>query len=143
MDRSPVPVSLGVFVERRKHDRQDHFHIVADKVAEILVVPEVQRTFRDLEVGTGNRLCELVEEGLLYLRKLGGVHNLKDVLYFVQEHNLLRAVDFRPITQKTKHDLYPLAEPLNVRWLTIPLLSKQHPSPKTAQYNTPTAGGTC
>lgn len=37
----PVPMPLGVFVERCEHDGQDGFYIIADEVTEILVVPEV------------------------------------------------------------------------------------------------------
>lgn len=44
----PVPVPLGVFVERSKHDGENRLHVVADKVAEILIVPEVQCPFSDL-----------------------------------------------------------------------------------------------
>lgn len=43
-------MALGVFVERREHDGKDCLHIVAHEVAEILVVPEVQSPFGDLEV---------------------------------------------------------------------------------------------
>ena len=44
----PIPVSLRVLIERREHDRQDDVDVVADEVAEVLVVPEVERSFRDL-----------------------------------------------------------------------------------------------
>lgn len=37
----PVPVSLGVFVKRSKHYRQNNFNIVTDKIAEVLIVPEI------------------------------------------------------------------------------------------------------
>lgn len=44
----PVPVTFGILVERRKHDGQDSLHVVADQVAEVLVVPEVQGTLGHL-----------------------------------------------------------------------------------------------
>ena len=37
----PIPVALRVLVQRGEHDRQDGPNIVANKVAEIFVVPEV------------------------------------------------------------------------------------------------------
>lgn len=37
----PVPMALGVLVKRSEHDREDGFHIIADEVAEVFVVPEV------------------------------------------------------------------------------------------------------
>lgn len=46
----PVPVPLGVLVERSKHDGENCFHVVADEIAEILIVPEVQCPFGDLHV---------------------------------------------------------------------------------------------
>lgn len=54
----------------------------------------------DLEVWTGHALCELVEERLLDLGKLGRIHDLKDIFHFVEEHNLLRAVGLRPVTEE-------------------------------------------
>jgi DNA-binding helix-hairpin-helix protein with protein kinase domain len=45
---SPVPVPLGVFVQRCKHDGQYDLDIVTDQVAKVFVVPEVQRSFGDL-----------------------------------------------------------------------------------------------
>lgn len=37
----PIPMALGVFVQRRKHDGQDSFNVVADQVAEIFVIPKI------------------------------------------------------------------------------------------------------
>ena len=37
----PVPVALGVLVERGEHNGKNGFHIVAYEVAEIFVVPEI------------------------------------------------------------------------------------------------------
>lgn len=38
----PIPVTFGILVQRRKHDGEDNFHIVADEIAEVLIVPEVK-----------------------------------------------------------------------------------------------------
>jgi hypothetical protein len=101
----PVPVALRVFVERRKHDGQDNFDVVADQVAEILVVPKVERPFSDLEMRACHGFRELVEQRLLDLGEFGRVHDLKDVFDFVEEHDLLGAIDLGPVPQKTKHNL--------------------------------------
>ena len=37
----PIPVTLGVLIKGSKHDRKDDVNIVADEVAEILIVPEI------------------------------------------------------------------------------------------------------
>jgi hypothetical protein len=42
-------MALGVFVQWSEHDGQDYVDVIADKVAEVLVVPEVKCTFRDLD----------------------------------------------------------------------------------------------
>jgi hypothetical protein len=44
----PVPVSLRVLIQRREHDGQNDFNVVADKVTEILVVPEVECSLGNL-----------------------------------------------------------------------------------------------
>lgn len=49
---SPVPVSLRILVKRRKHDGQDDIDIVADQVAKVLVIPEVERALRNLGVSS-------------------------------------------------------------------------------------------
>jgi len=105
----PVPVSLGVLIQWSEHDRQDDLDIVTDKVAEILVVPEVEGALGNLEVRTGDRLGQLVEKRLLHLCEFGRIHDLENILYFIQEHDLFGAVHFWPITQKTEHHLYQLA----------------------------------
>jgi Trm5-related predicted tRNA methylase len=102
-------MSLRVFIQGREHDRENDFYIVTDKIAKVLVVPEVKRALRNLEVGTSDRLGQLIEKRLLHFRELGGVHNLEDILYLVQEHDLLCAIDFGPITQESKHNLRMLA----------------------------------
>ena len=102
----PIPVALGVLIEGSKHDGENDVNVVADKVAEILVVPEVQGSLGDLEVRAGNGFGQLVEEGFLDLCELTRIHDLKDVLDFVQEHDFLRAVDLGPIAQEAQHDLF-------------------------------------
>jgi hypothetical protein len=44
----PVPMTFRILVERREHYRQDGFDVVADQVAEVFVVPEVERSLGDL-----------------------------------------------------------------------------------------------
>lgn len=44
----PIPVTLGVFIERGEHNWKYYFHIIADEVTEILVVPEIKRPLSDL-----------------------------------------------------------------------------------------------
>lgn len=41
-------MALRVFVQGSEHDRQDNFNVIADEVAKVFVVPEVERTFGDL-----------------------------------------------------------------------------------------------
>jgi hypothetical protein len=41
-------VSLGVLVQRGEHDREDSLHIIADEVAEVFVVPEVESALSNL-----------------------------------------------------------------------------------------------
>jgi len=41
-------MTLGVLIKRCKHDGKDGVDIVANEVAEILVVPEVECSFSDL-----------------------------------------------------------------------------------------------
>ena len=45
---TPVPVSLRVLVKRCKHDWQNDVDVITNKVAEVFVVPEIERTFSDL-----------------------------------------------------------------------------------------------
>lgn len=44
----PVPMSFRIFVQGRKHDRQYHLDIVANQIAKVFVVPEVECAFGDL-----------------------------------------------------------------------------------------------
>ncbi len=44
----PVPVSFRVLVKRCEHNGQDSLNVVTDKVAEVLIVPEVERSFCNL-----------------------------------------------------------------------------------------------
>ena len=106
---SPVPVSLGVFVEWRKHDWQDYLDIVAHEVAKVLVVPKVERPLCYLEMGTGDRLGELMKQRLLNLCEFRRIHDLKDVFDFVQKHDLFGAVDLGPVSEKSQNNLRRLA----------------------------------
>ena len=105
----PIPVAFGVLVERLEHDRQNDFDIVADEIAEVFVVPEVEGSLGNLEVRAGDRLRELVEERLLDFSKFGRIHDFEDVFHLVEEHDFFCAVDFGPISEKTENHL------LNVR----------------------------
>ena len=58
-----------------------------------------------LEVGTGNRFCELVKQRLLDLCKFGWIHDFKNVFYFIQKHDFLCAVHLRPISKQTEDNL--------------------------------------
>ncbi len=51
----PIPMAFRIFVQRGKHDGENNLDIVADEVAEILVVPEVESTLSNLKVRTGHR----------------------------------------------------------------------------------------
>jgi hypothetical protein len=90
-------MAFGVFIEGSKHDGKDDFHIIADQVAEVFVIPKVERPLCYLEVRASNRLGELMEQGFLNLGKFRRVHHLKNVFYLVEEHDLLGAVDLGPI----------------------------------------------
>lgn len=45
---SAIPETFGVFEQGRKHYGQNDFYIIADQVAEVLIVPEVKRALGDL-----------------------------------------------------------------------------------------------
>lgn len=53
-----------------------------------------------------HRLCQLVEQRFLHLRKLGWIHDLEDVLNLVQEHDLLGAVHLWPVSEETQNHLF-------------------------------------
>jgi hypothetical protein len=46
----PVPMTFRVFVERCEHDRKDHFDVITDKVAKVLVVPEIECSLGHLDL---------------------------------------------------------------------------------------------
>jgi hypothetical protein len=52
-----------------------------------------------LKMRTGNGFGQLVEEGFLDFGKLGWVHDFEDILNFIQEHDFLSRVDFRPVSK--------------------------------------------
>lgn len=92
-------MSLGIFIEWRKHDGQNYLHVIADKIAKVFIVPEVESSLGNLEMRACNGLGELMEQGLLDFGKLGGIHNFENVFYFIQEHDFLGAINLRPIAQ--------------------------------------------
>jgi hypothetical protein len=91
-------VALGVLVKRGKHNWQNDLDVVANEIAEVFVVPEVQRSLGDLEMRAGNRFGELMEQWLLDLGKLCRVHDLENILDFVEKHDFLGAIDLGPVT---------------------------------------------
>lgn len=44
----PVPMAFRVFIQRCKHDGQDDFDVVADEVAEVFIVPEIESSLGHL-----------------------------------------------------------------------------------------------
>jgi hypothetical protein len=46
-----------------------------------------------------------MEERLLDFGEFCGVHYFENVLDFIQEHDLLGAIDLGPVSEETKHDL--------------------------------------
>lgn len=98
-------MSFRVLIEWRKHYRKNDLDVVAHKIAKVLVIPEIQGSFSNLEMRTCDRLGKLVEEGFLDLGELGGVHDLEYVLHFVQEHHLFGTIGLRPIAKQSKHNL--------------------------------------
>ena len=57
-----LPVRFADPVERREHDWQDDWSVVADEWHDVLVVPVVEGAFGHLEVGAGHALGKLVEK---------------------------------------------------------------------------------
>jgi hypothetical protein len=94
-------VTFGVLIQGREHDREDGLHVVADQIAKVFVVPEIQCSLGDLEMRTRNRFGELIEEWLLDLGKLLWVHDFENIFDFIQEHDFLGAVGFGPVSQQT------------------------------------------
>ena len=47
-ERLPIPVALRILIQRCEHDWQYRFDVIADQVAKVLIVPEVQSTFGNL-----------------------------------------------------------------------------------------------
>lgn len=92
---------------------------------------------------TSNRLCQLVEERLLDLCKLGRIHDLKDVFDFIQEHDFLGAVDFGPVPQQTENDLEILVITLCILTANLLLPSILNLFPETGQCSRQAVDGTC
>lgn len=108
-------MAFRVFVQWGKHDWQNDFDVITNKIAEILIVPEIQRSLGNLfasvrliedielgcstylEMGTGDGFRQLIKQRFLDLCKLGRVHHFEDVFDLVQEHNLFGTVYFWPV----------------------------------------------
>jgi len=58
----------------------------------------------------GNGLGQLMEQRLLHLYKLRRIHDLKDILDFIEVHDFLGTVHFRPVAQQPKDNLQPMSE---------------------------------
>lgn len=54
----------------------------------------------------GYRFGQLVEQRFLHLCELRWIHDLEDVFYFIQEHDLFGAVHLGPVAKKTKDNLF-------------------------------------
>jgi hypothetical protein len=69
------------------------------EITEVFIVPEVQSTFSNLEMGTGNRLGQLIEQRLLDFGELARIHHLENVFHLIQVHDLLSTISLRPEAQ--------------------------------------------
>lgn len=105
----PVPMSLRVLVQRGEHDRKNDFDVIANEIAEVLIVPKVQCPLCNLEMRACDRFGKLRKQRFLDFGELCRVHDFEDVLNFVKKHDLLSTVDFRPVAQKAHDDLYYLS----------------------------------
>jgi hypothetical protein len=106
----PIPMTLTMLMQRPKHNRQYRLYIIAHQTAKIFIIPQIEGSFSDLKVRTGDALGELVEERDLDLVEFGRLHDFKDVFDFIDEHDFLGTVDFGPIFQESTDDL-PLRQP--------------------------------
>jgi hypothetical protein len=88
-------------------------YIIAHQTAKILVIPQIESSFGDLKVRTGDTFGELVEERDLDLVEFRRLHDFKDVFDFIDKHDLLGTVDFGPVFQKSTDDLPPTVSPKN------------------------------
>jgi hypothetical protein len=53
-------MAFGVFIERCEHDGKDDFNVVADEVAKVFIVPEIEGTLCNL----GGDLVKYTEDCL-------------------------------------------------------------------------------
>ena len=67
---------FGVFVQRSKHYRQDDFNVIANQVAEVLIVPEVQCALSNLEYCVQSYDKMALGREKTYL-KMGTCHRLR------------------------------------------------------------------
>jgi hypothetical protein len=116
-------VAFRVLIQGCEHDGQYSLNIVANQIAEVLIIPEVQGTFGDLaagvssrlsgvqtsathlEMGTGHGFCQLIEQRLLDFGELCGVHHLKYVFHLIKKHDLFCAVHLWPVAEKAQDHL--------------------------------------
>lgn len=61
-------MTLGILIKRSKHDGENDFDIVTDKVAEVLVVPKVKCSLSDLIIPSASsyiepKYCGIPENG--------------------------------------------------------------------------------
>jgi hypothetical protein len=94
--------------------------MLAHQIDNILVVPVIQRTLCDLivsfmssrgqltnlEMLTVDTPRQLLEERLHNFRKFRSVDNIHNLLDLIEEHDFLWWIDFRPIPQQTKENLF-------------------------------------
>jgi len=54
---------------------------------------------------TGDRLGQLIEQGLLNLSKLARVHHFEDIFDLIEIHDFLGAIGLRPEAQQSEDNL--------------------------------------
>ena len=97
-----------------------------------------------LEMWTSYRFSELVKYRFLNLCKFRGVHDFEDIFNFVEEHDFLRTIDFWPVSEESKDNLFMDSVTTQyARRANSPLRSRQHPFLKIVRYNTLIVGDTC
>lgn len=98
-------MSLGVFIQRRKHDGKDGTAVVTDQGHDVLVVPEIKCSLSDLKVRRRHTETDSTKQGQHDLGKLRGFNHIQDFLEFIQEHDFLGTVNLWPVSQETRDHL--------------------------------------
>ena len=109
-------MTFTVFMQGCKHYWQDGLYIVTHQTAEIFIIPQVQRPFRNLPIKTcGNstylkmwacdRFSELMEQRHLNFEELGRFHDFENILDFIDKHDFFGTVDLWPIFKKSTNNL--------------------------------------